>query len=189
MNTRRTPARIVAAQHSDQISNLLRHFRAPRLAAADSPRPKQAKTFAMPRNDCLGFDDHQGRLPITPSRRSHTQKIRSARVSFSRLGAARRKTVSCCRKARFSRRSWAEVLTIEVRTSSTESSAAAPAKREHESQSTSMITGQPDYFGGTVRATMPISWNQKLNRACSSNLRLLADSENPVPPRVPTPYG
>src|SRR3954452_22711317 len=47
--------------------------------------------------------------------RSHTQKIRSTRVSFSRLGAERRKTVSCCRKARFSRRSWAEVLNIEVR--------------------------------------------------------------------------
>src|SRR3954468_6227802 len=53
------------------------------------------------------------------TRRSQTQKIRSARVSFSRLGAERRKTVSCCRKARFSRRSWAEVLNIEVRTSST----------------------------------------------------------------------
>jgi hypothetical protein len=26
----------------------------------------------------------------------------------------------------------------------------APAKREDESQSTSMITGQPEYFGGTV---------------------------------------
>src|SRR4051812_35771538 len=55
------------------------------------------------------------------TRRSHTQKIRSARVSLSRLGAERRKTVSCCRKARFSKRSWAEVLNIEVRTSSTAS--------------------------------------------------------------------
>jgi hypothetical protein len=31
--------------------------------------------------------------------RSQTQKIRSAPISFSRLGAERRKTVNCCRKA------------------------------------------------------------------------------------------
>ena len=40
-----------------------------------------------------------------------TQKIRSAGVSLRRFGADRRKTASCCRKARFSSRSWAEVLT------------------------------------------------------------------------------
>src|SRR3954463_8860052 len=62
MNTRRTPARIVAAQHSDQISNFLRHLGAPRLAAVDSPPPKEAKSFSMPRNDGLDFDDHQGRF-------------------------------------------------------------------------------------------------------------------------------
>jgi hypothetical protein len=48
-------------------------------------------------------------------RRSQTQKIRSAGVSFSRLGAERRRTISYCRKARFSSCSWAEVLNIEVR--------------------------------------------------------------------------
>jgi hypothetical protein len=34
-------------------------------------------------------------------RRSQTQKIRSAGVSFRRLGDERRSTLSCCRKARF----------------------------------------------------------------------------------------
>jgi hypothetical protein len=51
------------------------------------------------------------------TRRRQTQKIRSADVSFSRCGAERRSTASCCRKARFSSRSWAEVLTIEARAS------------------------------------------------------------------------
>jgi hypothetical protein len=51
--------------------------------------------------------------------RSHTQKIRSAGISFSRFGAERRSTASCCRQARFSSRSWAEVLTIEARASNT----------------------------------------------------------------------
>jgi len=37
------------------------------------------------------------------TRPNQTQKIRSAGVSFNRLGADRRKTASCCRKARFSR--------------------------------------------------------------------------------------
>src|SRR4051812_19626591 len=47
--------------------------------------------------------------------RSQTQKIRSADVSFRRLGADRCKTPSCCRKARFSSRSWAELLHREAR--------------------------------------------------------------------------
>ena len=45
--------------------------------------------------------------------RSHTQKTRSADVSFGRWGAERRNTASCCRKARFSSRSCAEVLNTE----------------------------------------------------------------------------
>ena len=59
------------------------------------------------------------------TRRSQTQNIRSAGVSFSRLGADRCKTASCCRKARFSNRRWAEVLNIEMSTLSTVSSCSA----------------------------------------------------------------
>ena len=40
----------------------------------------------------------------------HTQKARSAFVRRSRFGADRRRTPSCCRRARFSRRSSADVL-------------------------------------------------------------------------------
>src|ERR1700730_2709408 len=47
--------------------------------------------------------------------RTQTQKIRSAGVSLSRLGADLRKTESCCRKARFSSRSAAEVFNNETR--------------------------------------------------------------------------
>ena len=52
-------------------------------------------------------------------RRRQTQKILSAGVSYNCLGADRRKTTSWCRKARFSSRNWAEVLSIEVRAPST----------------------------------------------------------------------
>jgi hypothetical protein len=55
----------------------------------------------------------------THSLRSQTQKIRSAAVSLSRLGADLRKTASCCRKARFSSRSAAEVFNIKTRAPST----------------------------------------------------------------------
>src|SRR5947208_9073331 len=122
MNTRRTPARIVAAQHPDQISNLLRHLGTTRLATADSPPPEQAKPLRCQAITVSALTIIRADFQSPHTRRSQTQKIRSARVSFSRLGAERRKTVSCCRKARFSRRSWAEVLNIEVRTSSTAAS-------------------------------------------------------------------
>jgi len=49
------------------------------------------------------------------TRCNQTQKIRSVGVNFNRLGADRRNTVSCCRRARFSSRSCAEVLNIEAR--------------------------------------------------------------------------
>jgi hypothetical protein len=56
-------------------------------------------------------------LPQT--RRKHTQKTRSTRVSFSCFGAERRSTPSGCRKARFSSRSSAEVLNNEGKTPTT----------------------------------------------------------------------
>src|SRR4029450_12312822 len=49
-----------------------------------------------------GFQSHH-------TRRSQTQKIRSAGVNFSRLGAERRNTASCCGKAMFSGHSCADV--------------------------------------------------------------------------------
>jgi hypothetical protein len=49
------------------------------------------------------------------TRCTQTRKMRSVGVSYNRLGADRRKTVSCCRRARFSSRGWGEVLNIECR--------------------------------------------------------------------------
>jgi hypothetical protein len=57
----------------------------------DLPRPKQAETLAMPSNQGLGFHDHWADFQSPHTLRSHTQIIRSARVTFSRLGAERRK--------------------------------------------------------------------------------------------------
>jgi hypothetical protein len=59
----------VAAHHPDQIPNLLRHAGPTWLAAADFPRPEQAKAFTMPGdNGFNGFslDDHQGGFPVAP---------------------------------------------------------------------------------------------------------------------------
>jgi len=104
-----TPARVIAAHHPDQIADLLWHAGPTWLAAADFPRPEQAKALTMPGDNCSA-------LTI---RRNQTQKIRSAGVSFNRFGAERRKTASYCRKARFSSRNCAEILSIEVRAPST----------------------------------------------------------------------
>jgi len=114
-----TPARVVAAHHPDQIPNLLRHAGPTWLAAADFPRPEQAKAFTMPGDNGFRLDIIRADFQSLHTRRNQTQKIRSAGVSRRRLGADRRKTASCCRKARFSSRSWAEVLSIEVRAPST----------------------------------------------------------------------
>jgi hypothetical protein len=65
------------------------------------------------RRNCLTPVPEAESLAALP-RSNQTRKIRSAGVSFSRLGAERRKTASCCRKARFSSRSWLEVLNIEA---------------------------------------------------------------------------
>ena len=61
-----TPARVVAAHHPDQIPNLLRHAGPTWLAAADFPRPEQAKAFTMPGDNGFRLDDHQGGFPVAP---------------------------------------------------------------------------------------------------------------------------
>jgi RNA polymerase sigma-70 factor, ECF subfamily len=92
--TRSTPKRIVTAQHADQITDFMRHSRTPALAAPDSPSPKETEPLAMPADDGRWFDDHQGGFHSAQTPRSHTQKIRSAGVSFSCFGAERRSTSS-----------------------------------------------------------------------------------------------
>ena len=50
----------------DQIPNLLRHAGPTGLAAADFPRPEQAKAFTMPGDNGFSLDDHQGGFPVAP---------------------------------------------------------------------------------------------------------------------------
>jgi len=66
VNARCTPTRVVAAHHPDQIPDLLRYAGPTGLAAADSPRPEQAKAFTMPGDYGCGLDDHQGGFPVAP---------------------------------------------------------------------------------------------------------------------------
>ena len=66
VNAWRTPARVVAAHHPDQIPNLLRHAGPTWLSAADFPRPEQAKAFTMPGDNGFRLDDHQGGFPVAP---------------------------------------------------------------------------------------------------------------------------
>src|SRR5215472_15857286 len=49
-----------------QISNLLRHAGPTGLAAADFPRPEQAKAFTMPGDNGFSLEDHQGGFPVAP---------------------------------------------------------------------------------------------------------------------------
>jgi len=111
------PARVVAAHHPDQI--LLRHAGPTRLAAAEFPRPEQAKPLRCQATTVSALTIIRADFQSLHTRGNQTQKIRSAGVSFNRFGADRPKTASCCRKARFSSRNWAEVLSIEVRAPST----------------------------------------------------------------------
>src|SRR5215467_12969720 len=81
------------------------------------PRPifhvQQAKALTMLGDNGSALTIVRADFQSLHTRRNQTQKIRSAGVSFNRFGAERRKTASCCRKARFSSRNWAEVLSIE----------------------------------------------------------------------------
>src|SRR5215472_10586176 len=79
------------------------------LHVQNKPKPLRRQATTVSALTIIRADFH------SPRRRSNqTQKIQSAGVSFNRFGAERRKTASCCRKARFSSRSWLEVLNIEA---------------------------------------------------------------------------
>ena len=150
MNAWRAPARVVAAHHPNQIPDLLRHSGPTGLAAPDLPRPEQAEALAVPSDDGLRLDDHQHGFPLAHTRRSQTQKIRSAGVSRSRFGADRRNNSSCCRKAKFSSRNWAELLNSEATAPHTANKLCRADQRNSKSRSTSMIADPSEYFGGTV---------------------------------------
>src|SRR5215471_11007984 len=65
MNAWRTPARVVAAHHPDQIPNLLRHAGPTWLAAADFPCPTSESLYDA-RRQRFSLDDRQGGFPVAP---------------------------------------------------------------------------------------------------------------------------
>jgi hypothetical protein len=66
VDARRAPKRVLAAHLPNQSTNSLRHRWAAALAAENFPRPKQSKSFAVPRDDGVGFDEAQGGPPTVP---------------------------------------------------------------------------------------------------------------------------
>jgi hypothetical protein len=66
VNAWRTPARVVAAHHPNQIPDLLRHLGPTPFTALYFPRPEQTEALPVPGDDRLGLDNHQGGFPIAP---------------------------------------------------------------------------------------------------------------------------
>jgi hypothetical protein len=81
-----TPARVVAAHHADQIPNLLRHAGPTGLSSVNFSTSKRKPSRCQATTvSALTIISTDFQSPYT--RRSRTQNIRSAGVSFSRLGA------------------------------------------------------------------------------------------------------
>jgi len=84
------PARVVAAHHPSQIANLLGHSGSTGLPTVIFHFLEQAETLAVPGDDHLRLHDIRADFQSAHTCCSQTQKIRSADVSSSRLGAKRR---------------------------------------------------------------------------------------------------
>jgi hypothetical protein len=67
VDSRRPPAWVLFAHAADQIANFAWDRRAARLAAADLPRPEEAKRLAVPGNDCFRLHDNERRTPTCPN--------------------------------------------------------------------------------------------------------------------------
>jgi hypothetical protein len=66
VDERCAPTRVLPAHPADQIPELARNERSPRLAAPHLPGPEQTKAGAMPSNDGFWVDDGEHRTPISP---------------------------------------------------------------------------------------------------------------------------
>ncbi len=115
MNARCTPARVVAAHHPNQIPNLLRALGRPGLPRwifhvqnKRNPFRCQATTVSALTIIRAVFQSLQ------TSSQSQSPEDSIGRRQVSRFGAERRSTTSCCRSARFSSRSCADVLNAEA---------------------------------------------------------------------------
>jgi hypothetical protein len=83
VNPRRTPQGIRGRHFANQSANVVWHGRTSDAVSA-LPRPEQTKAAAMPRDDCLGFDDMNRRPPILPGvgepRPEETVRCREAKT-------------------------------------------------------------------------------------------------------------
>ena len=113
VNARCTPARVMTAHHPNQTPNLVRYPGSTWLAQWIFHVQNKRDPFLCQATTVSALTISRADFQSAQTSRSHTQKTRSADVSFGRLGAERRNTASCCRKARFSSRSCAEVLNTE----------------------------------------------------------------------------
>ena len=66
VNARRAPARILFAHVTNEIPDIVRDCRPPRLASPDLPCPEKAKCLAVPANECFRLDNDQRRTPVPP---------------------------------------------------------------------------------------------------------------------------
>jgi hypothetical protein len=66
VDARCAPTGVLPAHPADQIPELARNDRSPRLAAAQLPGPEQAKAGTMPSHDSFWVDDGEHRTPISP---------------------------------------------------------------------------------------------------------------------------
>jgi hypothetical protein len=66
VNVGSAPEWIVAAQHADQLANLVRHRGTAGLAVANLPAPEQAKALPLPADHRSGPDDGNVGLPAVP---------------------------------------------------------------------------------------------------------------------------
>ncbi len=83
----------------------------------------------MPSDNCVGIYDHQDRFPVAAQAPQPDPEESVGWRQFEPFGADLRKTPSCCRKARFSSRSSAEVFNIETRVPTTVSKTCRAAVR------------------------------------------------------------
>ena len=70
-DTERTPQRIVAALAADQITVVAGDRRPAGFPVPDLPCPIEPKSFAVPANHGVGFDDRERRPPPTPDSAEH----------------------------------------------------------------------------------------------------------------------
>src|SRR5947209_2382823 len=78
-------AHCILLKHApDELAYFLRHARSPTLTMTTLPRPQETKSLALPANDCVCFDHHQGTRHSAQLRDSQAQSQRSPAASLHR---------------------------------------------------------------------------------------------------------